>query len=221
MWYRIIKELMVKALFVTTLFAAAPAHAAFNEDLATLQQRWATARYQTQGDERKTQLGKLVDEADSFTEKYSDKADGYIWSAVIRGSLAEAMNNLSALSIVKEAKANLEQAIAVNPAAEESYAYGMLGLMYSRTPGWPVAFGDDKKAKQSLQKGIEISPNGMDINFFYATYLFDKGEYKKAQDHIEKAVKATSPYSPAAALVATNRQREIQELSDRINTKLK
>ncbi len=221
MWYRITKELMVKALFVTTLFAAAPAHAAFNEDLATLQQRWATARYQTQGDERKTQLGKLVDEADSFTEKYSDKADGYIWSAVIRGSLAEAMNNLSALSIVKEAKANLEQAIAVNPAAEESYAYGMLGLMYSRTPGWPVAFGDDKKAKQSLQKGIEISPNGMDINFFYATYLFDKGEYKKAQDHIEKAVKATSPYSPAAALVATNRQREIQELSDRINTKLK
>lgn len=221
MWYRITKELMVKALFVTTLFAAAPAHAAFNEDLATLQQRWATARYQTQGDERKTQLGKLVDEADSFTKKYSDKADGYIWSAVIRGSLAEAMNNLSALSIVKEAKANLEQAIAVNPAAEESYAYGMLGLMYSRTPGWPVAFGDDKKAKQSLQKGIEISPNGMDINFFYATYLFDKGEYKKAQDHIEKAVKATSPYSPAAALVATNRQREIQELSDRINTKLK
>jgi tetratricopeptide (TPR) repeat protein len=205
-----------------TLFAATPAHAAFNDDLATLQQRWATARYQTNsGDERKTQLGKLVDEADSFTKKYSDKADGYIWAAVIRGSLAEAMNNMSALGVAKEAKANLEQAITLDPAAEESYAYGMLGLMYSRTPGWPVAFGDNKKAQEMLKKGFEISPNGMDINYFNAQYWFDKGEYKKAQSHIEKAVQATSPYSPAAALVAANRQREIQELRDHINAKLK
>lgn len=228
---RSVKGSSVAVLFAATLFAmkllaltlcvVTPAHAAFDDELATLQQHWATARYQTTGDDRTTQLGKLVGEADSFTKKYSDKADGYIWSAVIRGSLAEAMHNMSALAVINEAKANLEQAIAVDPAAEESHAYGILGLMYARMPGWPVAFGDNKKAQEMLKKGLETSPNGMNVNYFNAQYWFDKGDYKKAQSHIEKALQAPSPYSPAAALVAANRQREMHELSERINAKLK
>ena len=41
-------------------------------------------------------------------------------------------------------------------------------------PGFPVGFGDDKKAKELLKKALEINPNGIDPNYFYAEFLFDE-----------------------------------------------
>ena len=213
MWKQIIS-----ALFIAALLASSSAHAAFNDELSALQQRWASARYQARGDEHKNQLQKLVDEADSFVKKYSDKADGYLWAGVIRGSLAEAINGMSALGIVKEAKTKLEKSIEIDPKAEDSYAFGVLGLMYARVPGWPLGFGDDKKAKELLKKGIEISPEGMNINYFYASYLFDKGDYKQAQTLIKKAEQATPP---APAEMWSGRQKEIRELAEKIQKELK
>lgn len=213
MWNRIIH-----ALFIAVLFTAAPVHAAFDDELSALQQHWATARYQVSGDERKNQLQKLVDEADSFAKKYSDKADGYLWAGVIRGSLAEAINGMSALGIVKESKTKLEKAIEIDPKAEDGYAFGVLGLMYSKVPGWPIAFGDDKKAKELLKKGVEINPEGMNINYLYASYLFDKGDYKQAQTLIKKAEQATPP---APAEMWAGRQKEIRELAEKIQKELK
>lgn len=212
---------MMSALFVALLLVIKPAYAAFDDELSVLQQHWASARYQASGDERKKQLEKMAEEANSFTKKYSDKAESYLWAAVIKASLAEAINNLSALSIAKDAKANLEKSIELDPKAEDSYAYGMLGAMYARAPGWPVAFGDDKKAREMLKKGVELAPNGMNVNYFNAQYYFDKDEYQKALPYIEKAAQATPPYPPDKSLAVSNRQREIQEMSEKIKAKLK
>jgi tetratricopeptide (TPR) repeat protein len=212
------KNRHVSVLLFLALFAVAPAHAAFNDELAALQQHWANARYQTTGDARKTQLQKLIDEADAFTKKYSDKADGYLWAGVIRGSLAEAINGIDALGIVKESKTKLEKAIELDPKAEDSYALGVLGLMYAKVPGWPIGFGDEKKAKELLKKGLEISPDGMNINYLYASYLFDSGDYKKALVHIQKAEQATPP---APVDMWSGRQQEIRELAAKIQNKLK
>jgi tetratricopeptide (TPR) repeat protein len=213
MWLR-----TINALFITSLVVIMPAHAAFDDELSALQQRWSVARYKVSGDERKEQLKKLVDEADNFAKKYSDKADGYLWAGAIRGSLAEAINGMSALSIVKESKTNLEKAIEIDPKVEDGYAFGVLGLMYAKVPGWPIAFGDDKKAKELLKKGAELSPDGMNINYLYASYLFDKGDYKKAQSHITKAAQATPP---APAEIWSGRQKEIHELAEKIQKELK
>ncbi len=213
MWHRI-----VSTLIIATLAAVTSAHAAFEDELAALQKSWASARYQVTGDERKKQLTKLVDDADALAKKYSDKGDSYLWAGVIRGSLAEAINGMGALSIVKEAKVDLEKSIALNAKAEDSYALGVLGLMYAKVPGWPIAFGDDKKAKELLKKGIEQSPDGMNINYLYASYLFEKDDYKEAQIHIKKAEQATPP---APADLWSGRQTEIRELAEKIQKKLK
>ena len=209
---------IINALFIAALVAVSPAHAAFDDELSALQQHWASARYQASGDERKKQLEKLVAEADSFAKKYSDKADGYLWAGVIRGSLAEAINGMSALSIVKEAKTNLEKSIEIDPKAEDSYALGVLGLMYAKVPGWPVGFGDDKKAKELLKKGVGLSPEGMNINYLYASYLFEKDDYKQAQTLIKKAEQATPPAPPG---MWGGRQKEIRELAEKIQKELK
>jgi tetratricopeptide (TPR) repeat protein len=214
MWNRSIISLFAALALLVT----AHANAGFDEDLAALQQRWATIRYEMKGDEQKQQLEKLIVEADQFAQKNADKADGYIWAAVVRGSLAEAVNGLSALSVVKEAKKDLEKALSIDPAAEDGYAYGVLGLLYSKVPS-VIAFGDKKKARELLQKGVEVSPNGMNINYFYAQFLFEQGEYKKALPYIERAAQAQPPRPPETSLAVSNRQREIRELADKIKAK--
>jgi len=207
--------ILLCALFA---FAATNARAGYDEDLAALQQRWATIRYEMKGDEQKKQLEKLIVEADQFAQKNPDKADGYIWAGVIRGSLAEAVNGLSALGTVKDAKANLEKAIAIDPKAEDGYAYSVLGLLYSKVPSM-VSFGDKKKAKELLLKGLEINPNGMNTNYFYAQFLFEDGDYKKALPYIERAAQAQPPRPPETSLAVSNRQREIRELAEKIKAK--
>jgi tetratricopeptide (TPR) repeat protein len=217
MWQRLIISLFAfVALAATTL-----AHAGFDEELAALQQRWATIRYESTGAAQQQQLEKLIPDVDEFAKKNSDRADGYIWAGVVRGSLAEAINGISALSIVKAAKVDLEKALAIDPKAEDGYAYGVLGLMYSKVPGWPIAFGDNKKAKELLQQGLAVSPNGMNINFFYAQYLFTQGDAKNALPYADKAAAATPPYPPETSLAVANRQREIRELQERIKAKIK
>lgn len=216
MWHRSIKLFLAGV----TLLATNLVYAAYDEDLAALQQRWAKARYEMKGDEQKKELEKLIPDVDQFAQKNGDKADGYIWAGVVRGSLAEAVNGMSALGVLKEAKTNLEKALSIDAAAEDGYAYGVLGLMYSKVPSI-IAFGDKKKAKALLLKGVEVSPKGMNTNYFLAQFLFEQGDYKEALPYIERAAEATPPSPPEQSLAVSHRQREIRELAEKIKAKQK
>jgi tetratricopeptide (TPR) repeat protein len=216
MWHRSIHVFLAGLVLLFTHFA----HAGFDEDLSALQQRWAKARYEMKGDEQKNELEKLIAEADQFAQKNADKADGYIWAGVIRGSLAEAVGGLGALGTVKEARTNLEKALSIDPAAEDGYAYGVLGLLYSKVPS-VIAFGDKKKARELLLKGVQVSPNGMNTNYFLAQFLHTQGEDKEAAQYIERAAAAQPPSPPEQSLAVSYRQKEIRELAEKIKAKQK
>jgi tetratricopeptide (TPR) repeat protein len=192
------------------------AFAAFQDDLRGIAQQWASARYESSGDERKLKLGEVIKSADEFALKYPDRADSHLWAGVVRCSLAEIESKLTALGLVKECRAKLEQALAIDPAAEDGYAYGVLGTLYAKVPGWPLAFGDKKKADELLLKGVTVAPNGMNSNYFYAKFLYDQGDVEHAQQYIERAATASPPYPPEESLPVTIRQREIHELSEKI-----
>jgi tetratricopeptide (TPR) repeat protein len=53
-----------------------------------------------------------------------------------------------------------------------------------------VGFGDHKKAKELLLKGLSYNPDGIDSNYFYGDYLLEQKDYKKAIAAFEKALKA-------------------------------
>lgn len=205
-------------LAAVALHLSTVAHAGYDEELAALQQSWAKARYEMKGDEQKKALEKLIDEADQLAQRNDNKADPYIWAGVIRGSLAEAVNGLSALGLVKEARTNLEKALLLDPKAEDAYAYGVLGLLYSKVPS-VIAFGDKKKAKELLLKGVETSPDGMNTNYFLAQFLYERGDYKEALPYIERAAQATPPRPPEQSLAVSYRQKEIRELAEKIKAR--
>ena len=97
-----------------------------------------------------------------------------IWAAIVKSSWAGAKGGLGALSLVKTAKRQLEQAIRQNPSALDGSAYTSLGSLYYQVPGWPVGFGDKAKAEQLLKQALAFNPNGIDPNFFYGDYLLEE-----------------------------------------------
>jgi Tfp pilus assembly protein PilF len=86
---------------------------------------------------------------------------------------------LGALSLVKQARTNLEKAIEIEPNALQGSAWTSLGALYYQVPGWPIGFGDKDKADEMLKKALAINPDGIDPNYFYGDYLLKEKERMK------------------------------------------
>ncbi len=110
-------------------------------------------------------------QADTVVGANPTAAEAYIWRGIIQSSYAGAKGGIGALSVAEASKADLEKALQLNAQALQGSAYTSLGVLYAKVPGWPIGFGSDKKAAQLLQKALEINPQGIDPNYFYAEFL--------------------------------------------------
>ena len=197
---------------------AGAADAAFDAELLSLQQAWAKVNYETPaGDAREQAFEALEKRAEKFTQQHPDRAEALIWEGIIESSYAGAKGGLGALSLAKEARGNLEKAIKINPAALDGSAYTSLGTLYYKVPGFPVGFGDHDKAEKLLKRALELNPNGIDPNYFYAEFLYEEGKYAQALQHLDKAGKAAP--RPGREVADKGRRAEIAALSSRVKAK--
>jgi len=197
---------------------AGAADAAFDAELLSLQQAWAKVNYETPaGDAREQAFEALEKRAEKFTQQHPDRAEALIWEGIIESSYAGAKGGLGALSLAKEARGNLEKAIKINPAALDGSAYTSLGTLYYKVPGFPVGFGDHDKAEKLLKRALELNPNGVDPNYFYAEFLYEEGKYAQALQHLDKAGKAAP--RPGREVADKGRRAEIAALSSRVKAK--
>lgn len=194
------------------------AHADLSNDIRHLQHRWAEVNYQTQGDEQIKAFAELVAEAQALTAAHPKDASTWIWSGIIKSTYAGAKGGLGALSLAKDSKKDLEQALALDPQALEGSAYTSLGTLYFNVPGWPIGFGDNKKAEELLQRALAINPNGIDSNYFYGDFLMQQKQYARAKDYLLKAQAA--PARTDRPLADAGRQREIKALLTQVEKKL-
>lgn len=195
----------VAALLVTSL----PAVAGMDEDVLSIQQRWAQVNYATEKDAQDDAFKALTDNARLLVEKNPGKAEPLVWLAIIMSSDAGATGGLGALGKVKEARNLLEQAEQIDPEALNGSIYTSLGSLYYQVPRWPIGFGDKAKAEQYLLKALSTNPAGIDPNYFYGDYLLDRGKPAEAVQYLKKA-QAAAP-RPNRPLADQGRQREIAE----------
>lgn len=175
--------------------------------VAELQHDWAIANYKLTGDAQEEAFEALIARSDAAVSSNPKSADLLIWDGIIKSSFAGAKGGLGALSLAKAARDSLEAALKLDDKALDGSAYTSLGTLYASVPGWPVGFGDDKKAAKMLQKAIEINPDGIDSNYFYADYLLQEKQYKKAEEYLLKAQNA--PARPDRPIADEGRHEDI------------
>ena len=160
----------------------------------------------------------VATEADAVVSRHPDNAAPLIWRGIIKSTYAGAKGGLGALSLAKSSKADLEAALAIDPQALDGSAYTSLGTLYCHVPGWPIGFGDDKKAEKLLLKALAINPDGIDSNYFYADYLIGKKRYQDARTYLLKAKTAAPRIN--RPLADAGRQKEISQALAVIEQKL-
>lgn len=198
-----------------SLLAASPAvHAGAESDTIRVRQEWEHIMYQLAPRDREPALEKLSRDSAKVMAQYPDAAEPAIWHGIIEGSYAGAKGGLGALSIVKSARKSFEHALEINPRAMEGSAYTSLGSLFYQVPGWPLGFGDDRKALELLKKGLELNPNGIDSNFFMGDFLYRSGNLEGAEQALRKALLA--PAREGRALADEGRRREVNELLQKV-----
>ncbi|MFZ3024518.1 tetratricopeptide repeat protein [Pseudomonas sp.] len=189
------------------------------KSLQLLQGRWAEINYQVPAAQREAEFAKLAAEADTLVRSNPQDAEFYIWRGIILSTYAGAKGGLGALDLVKQSKASLEQAVALDPKALEGSAYTSMGALYYQVPGWPIGFGDDEQAEKLLKQALQLNPNGIDPNYFYGDFLFRQKRYSEAKLALEKAQTATA--RPGREVADRGRQAEITALLAKVQAELK
>jgi tetratricopeptide (TPR) repeat protein len=212
-----IKNIMASSVALLALTASS-GWAGVTEEITTLQKRWAEVNYQMEGEAQSEAFASLATEADAVVSRHPDNAAPLIWRGIIKSTYAGAKGGLGALSLAKSSKADLEAALAIDPQALDGSAYTSLGTLYCHVPGWPIGFGDDKKAEKLLLKALAINPDGIDSNYFYADYLIGKKRYQDARTYLLKAKKAAPRIN--RPLADAGRQKEISQALAVIEQKL-
>ncbi len=211
-----------RTLIIAALgFTALPAFALSDNGQAQLHQlqtRWAEINYQTPEKQREEAFAKLVTQADAALASEPKAAELLIWRGIILSTQAGAKGGLGALGLVKEAKTNLEQAMAIDPQALAGSAYTSLGSLYYQVPGWPIGFGDDEKAEKMLTQALAINPDGLDPNYFYGDFLQRQKRYEEARAALEKALAAKD--RPGRELADKGRRAEATALLQQVESKL-
>jgi cytochrome c-type biogenesis protein CcmH/NrfG len=189
------------------------------KSLQMLQSRWAEINYQLPKEQREAAFAVLAAEAETQVRNNPKDAEFYIWRGIVLSTYAGAKGGLGALDLVKQSKTSLEQALALNPDALYGSAYTSLGALYYQVPGWPVGFGDDEQAEKMLKQALQLNPNGIDPNYFYADFLFRQERYSEAKVALEKALAAAPRVGREVA--DQGRRAEVSALLTKVQDELK
>ncbi|MDR2875796.1 MAG: tetratricopeptide repeat protein [Methylobacillus sp.] len=195
--------------FAATFFTTGARADELDPNIVQVQHDWAKAWYSTPENQQEAAFKTLVDRAHQVTANSSEKAEAMIWEAIVNSSYAKAKGGLGALKYAEQARDLLLASIKLNPQALQGSAYTSLGSLYYKVPGWPIGFGDNKKARENLEKALQINPDGIDPNYFYADFLLERGEKEKAAEYFTKALNAAP--RPGREDADTGRRTEIRE----------
>jgi len=208
------KTILGRKLFAALLVLAsvAPVGAAsLDVDLRDIQQAWARINYSAAPvDQKAMEFGQLATKAAALSASQPGRAEPMVWHGIALASQAGTKGGLGALSLAKQARSVLESSLKIDAAALSGSAHTSLGTLYHKVPGFPVGFGDDKKARKHLETALKLNPTGIDPNFFYAEFLLDEGETALAIKHLKIAQAA--PSRPGRETADAGRRQEVAAL---------
>ena len=181
---------------------------AFEGELFSLKNRWEHTVTDMPANERESTLKTLAGEVEQLVEEHQDEADVLVWQGIILASYARERGGLGALGTAGDARDALEKAIEIDPQGLNGSAYVTLGALYDRAPGRPLGFGNSETAERMFQRALEIRPDGIDVNYYYAAFLKEEGNEQAAREHAQRAVNGNARASRQVSDEALRRDAE-------------
>ncbi|MDA8093774.1 MAG: hypothetical protein M0T84_07650 [Betaproteobacteria bacterium] len=206
-------------LALTAALAAAPAHAAsaaLDQAISAVAQQWAHINYQLPAGQQPAAFTALAKQEAALVARYPRRAEPLIWRGITLSSLAGVEGGLHALELVKEARRNLRASLKIDPTALQGSADTSLGALYDKVPGWPLSFGNDRKAEAYFRTALHIDPSSIDANYFYGDFLYGKHRFAQALAALQRGLAA--PPRPGRQLADEGRRQQILALMAKIRS---
>ncbi|MGO9459599.1 MAG: tetratricopeptide repeat protein [Rhodomicrobium sp.] len=216
---------VLAAASIAMLVSATPAtrasdNRAMDADILVVAEEWAEIKYLSKDDsERKEKMEVLGAKADALVTRYPGRPETLIWDGIVTSERASLTWGLSALSHANRARDLLLEAYKMDPKALDAGAPTSLGVLYYRVPGFPLGWGDTDKARQLLEEAVRNAPNGRDAHYFYADFLFEQGEYKKAEEVLKVAL--ALPHHPERPVWESYFPKVMEGLLTKVRSKIK
>lgn len=216
-----LKRLVLAAALGALALPAFAADPAFDARIDGIARTWAHVNYEVKDKAAQaTEAARLAAAADALARQYPNRAEPLVWEAISTATEAGAKGGLGGLALAKSARGLLERAEKINPAAlGDGSVYTSLGSLYAQVPGFPVGFGDPKKARAYLGKALAANPRGVDANFFQGDFLMRQGDYAGAAAALERALAA--PARPDREVADRGRKAEAAALLAQIRPRLR
>jgi tetratricopeptide (TPR) repeat protein len=189
-------------LFIAALLAlSSPAMAdSVTASLDRIESGWAQVQFATPNKDAKlAQLEKLLTAATALEQSNPGRAEPLVWRGVLMATKAGVARGWSSLGLVKDARSQLERAIAIAPDAVGGLGLMQLGILYQEVPGPPIAFGNRTKAKAYLQRALAVDPKGLATNLALANFFIKGARYAEAEPLLERALAAPADTSQPLA----------------------
>jgi len=210
---------LILALFTGSAAVSAAPPSPMTTELRHIEREWARITYQmNNADEQQKQMHVLAGETAGLAARYPARAEPLIWEGIVISSEAKYAGGLGALGLARNARDLFEKAGRIDYRAVDGAVPTSLGALYYKVPGFPLSFGDNAQARQYLEDGIKINPNGLDANYFYGDFLSSVGEYDKAAKVLKHALNA--PHDPERPVWDAGRRAEIRTLLGQVEAKL-
>lgn len=197
----------MRILAVLLLIFSIHSHAdTFDNTFNQIETEWADIHYRLPSEQKASAYQRLLTKTEILAKQYPNTAGLLFWQAVVKASLADHQDPVSALQAIFHVKELLNQAIALDPSAFNGSAYVVLGVLYHEAPPSPIAFGDDDAAESYLKKALSINPEGLETNYYYGNFLADQDQAEQALSYLKKAINA--PIRPEQVFSDTQMQNE-------------
>jgi len=179
---RIVASLLVALVYSTAIAAD------LDQELAAIIRDYDSANYDSPNDDVKAKAFEAVAKrAESLAKQFPGRAEPLVWQGQAQASQSAFERSLG---LAKQARKTLEAAVAITPNQYAIEAYSTLGSMYANIPGFPISFGDKKKARALYEKALAINSESAGANLGYANLLFKTDDYAGAIKHATVALNA-------------------------------
>ena len=119
-----------------------------------MQKQWAVVNYELVDDAQLDAFEKLANETAEFTKANDQQAASHIWYGIVLSSYAGAKGGLGALGLAKDAKAQFEKALKLDPQALNGSAYTSLATYTAKCQVGQLALVMMMKPKNCLKKPL-------------------------------------------------------------------